>query len=71
MRTLRIEMPRSRVVSVVSGVLASIIVITGCGPTPGFPNGRGTCFQQPYCGGNTLLGLPAERVGLVALRTAA
>jgi hypothetical protein len=59
MRTPRIEMTRSRVVIAVLATLAS--AIAGCGPTPDVPtNEHGMCFQQSYCGGNTLLGLPTR-----------
>ena len=46
-----------RLMIAASTVLASIVVITGCGPAQGFPNGHGMCFQQTYCEGNALLGL--------------
>ena len=46
---------------VVSAALVSVVAIAGCGPTPEVPaDEHGMCFQQTYCGGNTLLGLPTQ-----------
>lgn len=49
-------------VIITSTALASAAAIAGCGPKPpeGPADEHGMCFQQTYCGGSTLLGLPTR-----------